>query len=97
MTELTERRETSTVLLLRAIFGNPFRTFAFRPEWRTSTVLALAEVMYETRDFSPMPIIADALEDAGCTDEVVLTYCRGPGSHVRGCWVTDAALNKSYL
>jgi len=80
--------------LLRDIFGNPFRPTTFLPEWRTSTVLTLSQQMYESRDFSPMPILADALQDAGCTDEGILSHCRGPGPHVRGCWVVDAVLNK---
>jgi hypothetical protein len=51
--------------------------------------------MYESRDFSAMPILADALEDAGCTDEAILTHCRGPGPHCRGCHVIDAIQEKS--
>jgi hypothetical protein len=50
--------------------------------------------MYDSRDFSAMPILADALQDAGCTDEAILTHCRGPGPHVRGCWCVDLVLNK---
>ncbi|MDY3557619.1 hypothetical protein R5W23_000146 [Gemmata sp. JC673] len=64
------------------------------PEWRTETVLALAREMYESRDFSAMPILADALQDAGCNNEDVLNHCRGPGPHVRGCWVVDLLLGK---
>ena len=81
--------------LLRDIFGNPFRPVAFDPEWRTSTVVALARPMYESRDFSPMPILADALQDAGCANEDILSHCRGPGPHVRGCWVVDLVLGKA--
>jgi hypothetical protein len=57
------------------------------PAWLTSTVLALARQMYDSRDFSAMPILADALQDAGCDNEDILKHCRGPGPHVRGCWV----------
>jgi hypothetical protein len=78
--------------ILREIFGNPFRPVVFSPEWRTSTVAAIAEAMYELRDFAAMPILADALEDAGCDDEQLLGHCRSPGSHVRGCWVVDLVL-----
>jgi len=67
---------------------------AFRSEWRTSTVTSLAEQMYETRDFSAMPILADALQDAGCGDENILSHCRGAGPHVCGCWVVDLLLGK---
>jgi hypothetical protein len=80
--------------LLRDIFGNPFRPVAFSPAWRTDTVVALARQMYESRDFSAMPILADALQDAGCDNEEVLSHCRGPGPHVRGCWVVDLVLGK---
>ena len=45
--------------------------------------------MYEDRDFAGMPILADALEDAGCTDADILGHCRCPGPHVRGCLVVD--------
>ena len=79
---------------LRDIFGNPFRPVAFSPEWRTSTVVALASQMYESRDFSAMPILADALQDAGCEDEQVLAHCCAEGPHVRGCFVVDQVLGK---
>jgi hypothetical protein len=80
--------------LVRDIFGNPFRPVAFSPEWRTHTAVSLARRMYESREFSAMPILADALEDAGCDSEGVLNHCRGPGSHARGCWVVDLILAK---
>ncbi|QDU20371.1 hypothetical protein ETAA1_23230 [Urbifossiella limnaea] len=51
--------------------------------------------MYESRDFAPMPVLADALEDAGCADNDILAHCRGDGPHVRGCWVVDLVLGKS--
>jgi hypothetical protein len=80
--------------LLRDIFGNPFRPVAFSPEWRTSTAVGIAGGMYESRDFGAMPILADALQDAGCDSGDVLGHCRGPGPHVRGCWVVDLVLGK---
>jgi hypothetical protein len=80
--------------LLRDIFGNPFRPMTFSPEWRTRTVVTLARAAYESRDFSLMPILADALQDAGCDSEDVLNHCRAPGPHVRGCWVVDLVLGK---
>ena len=82
-------------LLLHDIFGNPFRPVAFDPAWRTATAVGLAERMYESRDFSAMPILADALEDAGCDHPDVLVHCRGDGPHVRGCWVVDLVLGKA--
>jgi hypothetical protein len=81
--------------LVRDIFGNPFRPVTASPSWLTTTALSLARQMYESRDFAPMPILADALEGAGCDDADVLGHCRGPGPHVRGCWVVDLVLGKS--
>jgi hypothetical protein len=80
--------------ILRDIFGNPFRPVSFSPDWRTSTAVALAQQMYDSRDYSAMPILADALQDAGCDNADVLDHCRGPGPHVRGCWVVDLVLGK---
>jgi hypothetical protein len=82
------------VRLLRDIFGNPFRPVAFDPAWRTDTAVSLAKQMYESRDFGVMPILADALQDAGCDSDDVLGHCRGAGPHVRGCWVVDLVLGK---
>ena len=80
--------------LLRDIFGNPFRPSTLDPMWRTSTAIALASQMYESRDFGAMPILADALQDAGCDSDDILNHCRGDGPHVRGCWVVDLVLGK---
>ncbi|AMV25589.1 hypothetical protein VT84_14425 [Gemmata sp. SH-PL17] len=80
--------------LLRDILGNPFRPITFSPAWRSSTVLALAAQMYDSRDFGAMPILADALQEAGCDSADVLNHCRAPGVHVRGCWVVDLVLGK---
>ncbi len=80
---------------LRCIFGNPFRPVTFDPAWRTDTALALARQMYEAREFSAMPILADALQDAGCDNTDVLNHCRDASQiHVRGCWVVDLVLGK---
>jgi hypothetical protein len=81
--------------ILRDVFGNSFRPVTLDPAWRTSTVVALARGMYESRDFGAMPILADALQDAGCDSADVLGHCRGPGPHVRGCWVADLVLGKA--
>ena len=80
--------------LVRDIFGNPFRPVAFSPAWRTDTTLALARQVYEPRDFGAMPILADALQDAGCDNADILNHCRAEGVHVRGCWVVDLVLGK---
>ncbi len=80
--------------LIRDVYGNPFRPIAFDPSWRTDAALSLAREMYESRDFAAMPILADALEEAGCDSPDVLAHCQGPGPHVRGCWVVDLVLGK---
>jgi hypothetical protein len=78
--------------LVRDLVGNPFRPVAFNPRWRTSDVVGLARSIYDDRAFERMPLLADALMDAGCGDEQVVRHCREPGPHVRGCWVVDAIL-----
>ena len=78
--------------LLRDIFGNFFHRVTADPSWLTSTAVSLARQMYDFRDFSAKPILADALQDAGCDSADVLDHCRGPGPHVRGCWVVDLVL-----
>ena len=81
--------------VLRCVFGNPFRPVEFDPVWRTDTAQTLARQMYELRDFGAMPILADALQDAGCETEDVLNHCRDASHvHVRGCWVLDAVLGR---
>jgi hypothetical protein len=90
----TEPRGKQVSDIIRDIFGNPFRPVAFDPAWRTDTALALAWQMYEAREFSVMPILADALQDAGCDNDEILNHCRGSGPHVRGCWVVDLVLGK---
>lgn len=91
-----ERAEKATQSdLLRDIFGNPFRPVSVDPSWLTSTVIAFAQQLYESRDFTAMPILADALQDADCTEPAVLEHCRCDGPHVRGCWLIDLLLGKS--
>jgi hypothetical protein len=80
--------------ILRDIFGN-LRPVAFSPDWCIDTALSLAGTMYENGDFSALPILADALQDAGCDNEEVLNHCRGDGPHFRGCWVVDLVLGKT--
>ncbi len=81
--------------LLRDVFGNPFRPFAWDPSWWRWNNGGLAKIalhIYEERRFEDMPVLGDALLDAGCTDEGILTHCQSGGPHVRGCWVLDLAL-----
>jgi hypothetical protein len=82
--------------LMHDIFGNPFRLVILNHSWLTSTVRAISQQMYDSRDFSAMPILADALQDVGCDNDEILNHCRDPnGVHVRGCWVVDLSLNKT--
>ena len=84
------------VMLLREMFGNPFHPILADPAWLTSDVLALARGIYEERAFDRMPILADALQDAGCDNTDVLNHCRDTSLvHVRGCWVVDLLLAKT--
>jgi len=78
---------------LREVFGPPTAT-SFSHGWLTATVTTLAQAIYNDRAFDRMPILADALEDAGCTNADMLSHCRGPGPHVLGCWVVDLLLAK---
>ena len=80
--------------LLRDIFGNPFRPVSLDPSWLKPSVLRFAQATYDDRAFINMPILADALEEAGCTNADVLSHCRSEGPHVRGCWVVDLILGK---
>jgi hypothetical protein len=80
--------------LFRCVVGNPFRPVALDQSWLTPTVRALAQGIYQDRGFDRLPILADALQDAGCENADILTHCRGPGPHVRGCWVVDLVLGK---
>ncbi|WP_020475635.1 hypothetical protein [Zavarzinella formosa] len=81
--------------VIRDIFGNPFRPIIIKPSWLTPDVLGLAEGIYDEKAFARLPILADALEDAGCDNEDILSHCRDGGPHVRGCWVVDLVLGKS--
>jgi hypothetical protein len=94
-----------SVLLLRDIFGPlPFRAVTIDPAWLTwneRTIVRLAQDIYEDRihpggtlDQSRLAILADALEEAGCSDKEILGHCRSPKDHVRGCWLIDLLLNK---
>jgi hypothetical protein len=90
--------ERAQCVLIREIFGNPFRPVTIAPawcHWQDGTLPKLAQAIYEERAFDRLPILADALEEAGCTNANILNHCRQPGEHVRGCWVVDAILGKT--
>jgi hypothetical protein len=81
--------------LLRDIFGNPFHSVVLDSAWLTQDVVNLAQSVYSGQGFNALPILADALEEAGCTDAGIFSHCRQPGPHVRGCWVIDLLLGKT--
>jgi hypothetical protein len=96
MSTAWEREVSNQAALLRDIFGAlPFRPMSLDARWRTFDVLPIAQAIYDGRAFDLLPILADALEGAGCSDPEILNHCRQPGDHVRGCWVLDLLLDKS--
>jgi hypothetical protein len=84
--------------LLRDIFANPFRPLPdIEPAWLAwhgGTVPKMAAAIYEGSRFEELPILADALEEAGCADAAILAHCRQPGDHARGCWLVDLLIGK---
>jgi hypothetical protein len=81
--------------ILRDIFGNPFQPAQLDRGWLTPEVVSLAQIIYEQRAFHLMSAVADALAEAGCSNDEILSHCRRPACHVRGCWVVDLILNKN--
>jgi hypothetical protein len=94
-----EARLAASACLLRDLIGNPFRPVpTIDPAWLAwngGAVRKMAQAIYDGRRFADLPVLADALEDAGCADAAILGHCRGPGVHVRGCWVVDLLLGKA--
>jgi hypothetical protein len=87
--------------LLRDLFGNPFHPTPLNPAWLTTPSTSLARAAYEERnlpsgavDGDRLAVLADALEEAGCSDVAILGHLRGRGPHYRGCWLVDALLGK---
>jgi len=89
-----EAEEKVQAALLRDVAGNLFCSTQLASSWRTQTVRQVAEAIYRERAFDRMPILADALEEAGCTNQDILAHCRQSGVHVRGCWVVDLILGQ---
>jgi hypothetical protein len=86
------------VVLLRDLLGPlPFHSVTLNPSWLTwhdGLIVSMAQQMYDSHDFSDMPVLADALEEAGCANQKMLQHCRSKSDHVRGCWLIDLLLNK---
>jgi hypothetical protein len=83
--------------LVRDIFGNPFRPGSVHRSWlvwNDGAVKKMAQALFDGHRFTDLPILADALEDAGCDNADILSHCRSGGEHVRGCWVVDLLLGK---
>jgi hypothetical protein len=94
--DVTQRPVMARSLIL-CVLGNPFRPATIDTAWLTwhdGLLVSMAQQMYVSRNFGDMPVLADALEDAGCTNPDILGHCRQPGEHVRGCWVVDLVLGK---
>jgi hypothetical protein len=88
-----KEEEEAQKALLRDVFGHPFREIVFADSWRAHADAAkLARLIHDERAFDLMPLLGDALEDAGCAEAAILDHCRGAGPHVRGCWVVDGVL-----
>jgi hypothetical protein len=95
---IARRSESRTQAdLIREIFGDPLRPPEIDPAWLTwngGTIPGLAQSIYQERAFDRMPILADALEEAGCAEATLLSHCRDGSGHVRGCWALDALLGR---
>jgi hypothetical protein len=97
--EAKRLEQTAQASLIRCIVGNPLRPVPIDPAlftWHDGTIRKLAQALYDDRDLPSghldnhrLAVLADALEDAGCSDQIFLDHCRGEGPHVRGCWVVD--------
>jgi hypothetical protein len=93
--EVAER--AAQAVLLRDLIGNLFRPVAINPAWlawNDGMVHKAAQAIYDERAFYRMPILADALQEAGCDSADILEHCRSDGPHVRGCWALDLLLSK---
>jgi hypothetical protein len=80
--------------LLRDIIGNPFRPVAIDPAWLTPQVVAVARAVYKGRQWDELAVLADALQEAGCSSADLLAHLRSGGEHVRGCWALDLILGR---
>jgi hypothetical protein len=89
---------TAQAALLHDLFGNPFRAVAIDPAcltWHDGLVAHMAQDIYEEHNFEELPVLGDALEEAGCHDDDILSHCRAKSEHARGCWLLDGLLGKA--
>jgi hypothetical protein len=96
--DMSNDEQTAHPAVIRDIFGNPLRTVSVAHPWRAwndGAVRKMAQAIYDDRASDRLPLLADALEDAGCANAAILDHCRYGGEHVRGCWVVDLLLGKS--
>jgi hypothetical protein len=92
-----QTRERDWCVVVRELYANPFRPVTFDPAWLTwhdGTVGNMARAIYDEREFGRLPVLADALEDAGCAATELLAHFRGPNEHYLGCWALDLLLGK---
>jgi hypothetical protein len=96
--DVVGREHAAMCDVLRDLLGNPFRPVSLDPAWlawNDDTIPKLAQAIYEERAFDRLPVLADALEEAGCTDAQLLGHLRGPGPHCRGCWALDLLMGRT--
>lgn len=93
--DLRDSRFRSLEAIFRDLVANPFQQVRFDPNWRTIDVIGIARAIDAEHEFGRLPMLADALMDAGCWDEAIIGHCRGQGPHARGCWLVDLILDRS--
>ncbi len=92
--EIERTEKTAHEGIIRDIFGNPFRSIRLNSHWLKPNVLGLARAIYDQKTFDRLHTLADAIMNAGCDNQDILSHCRSIGLHVRGCWVVDLILGK---
>lgn len=92
--EANNRECLAQEMMIRDLFGNPFRPVIVEPTWLTSEVVERARLIYDGRVFDRLPALGEALTTAGCRDADLLGHCRSDALHIRGCWAVDAVLQK---
>ncbi len=97
VTEAMQAEQSAQCEVIRELWGNPFRYLPIAEEWQhwnDGTLVKLAQAIYDERNFADLPVLADALMDAGCTDNRLLDHLKTPAGHALGCWALDALLGR---